>query len=80
MEDTLPLQVASYPLDYVFKHLEKYHGIAAHVASKRLHSIKEENGLPPDFDLLFHKTGNVYRADDRTFLGTLTYGGKSGLE
>jgi hypothetical protein len=64
----------------VYKHLEKYHGIASHVASNRLHRIKEENGLPADFELLFHKTGNVYRADDRTYVGSLTSGGKTGGE
>ena len=80
MEDTLPPHVATYPIDYVYKHLEKYHGIASHVASNRLHRIKEENGLPADFELLFHKTGNVYRADDRTYVGSLTSGGKTGGE
>ena len=47
-----------------------------HVASNRLHRIKEENGLPADFDLLFDITGNVFRSDDRTYLGSLTAGGK----
>jgi hypothetical protein len=41
----------------VYKHLEKYHGIATHVSSNRLHRIKEENGLAADFDLLFDYNG-----------------------
>ncbi len=77
MEETLPLYVATYPIDHVYTHLEKYHGIATHVASNRLHRIKEAMGLPADFDLLFDITGNVYRFDDRTYLGSLTSGGKT---
>jgi hypothetical protein len=61
----------------MYKHLEKYHGIPMHVASNRLHRIKEQNGLPADFDLRFDITGNVVRADDRTYLGSLTAGGKN---
>ena len=48
-----------------------------HVASNRLHKIKDDNGLPANFALLFDKTGNIYRADDRTFIGSLTVGGKT---
>jgi hypothetical protein len=77
VEETLPLHVATHPIEYVYKHLEKYHGIPAHVASNRLHRIKEQNGLPADFDLLFHKTGNVYRTDDRACVGSLTFGGRT---
>ena len=76
MEETLPRHVATYPIDNVYGHLEKYHGIAAHLASERLHTIKADNALPADFDLLFDRTGNVYRSDDRTFIGSLTFGGK----
>ena len=76
MQDTLPRHVASYPIDHVYRHLEKYHGIATHVASTRLHRIKSENGLPANFALLFDITGNVFRADDRIRLGSLTFGGK----
>lgn len=77
MEELLPPYVATYPISHVYKHLEKYHGIVTHVASNRLHRIKEENGLPPDFDLLFDITGNIYRSDDRSYLGSLTAGGKA---
>lgn len=77
MEDCLPAHVAAYPIEYVYTHLKKHHGIAPHVASSRLHRIKEQNGLPANFELLFHKTGNVYRADDRTYIGSLTSGGKT---
>jgi hypothetical protein len=38
---------------------------------------KRNTRLPANFNLLFHKTGNVYRADDRTFVGSLTLGGKT---
>ncbi len=78
MDESLPSHVATYPIDHVYKHLEKYHGIATHVSSNRLHRIKEENGLAPDFDLLFDITGNVFRSDDRTYIGSLTSGGKTG--
>jgi hypothetical protein len=57
--------------------LETYHGILTHVASNRLHEIKEAHGLPANYKLIFHKTGNVYRADDRSYLGSLTAGGKT---
>jgi hypothetical protein len=77
VQDLLPRHVSTYPIGHVYKHLEKYHGIATHVASDRLHKIKEENGLPADFDLLFDITGNVFRPDDRTYLGSLTAGGKT---
>jgi hypothetical protein len=77
VEETLPPYVATYPIDHVYKHLEKFHGIATYVASNRLHRIKEENRLPADFKLYFDITGNVFRADDRTYLGSLTSGGKS---
>jgi hypothetical protein len=76
VDEILPPHVATYPIEYVYRHLEKYHGIATRVASERLHNIKDENGLPPDYDLLFDKTGNVFRPDDRMHLGSLTAGGK----
>jgi hypothetical protein len=76
VDETLPLHVATHPIQYVYKHLAKHHGIAEHVASNRLHRIKTGHGLPANFSLLFHKTGNVYRADNRAFLGSLTAGGK----
>jgi hypothetical protein len=77
VEEILPPHVATYPIDHVYKHLEKYHGIATHVASNRLHRIKVENHLPANFDLLFDRTGNVYRSDDRTRIGSLTSGGET---
>jgi hypothetical protein len=80
VEEILPPHVATFPIENVYKHLEKYHGIATHVASNRLHRVKELNRLPADFELLFDRTGNVYRADDRTCIGSLTSGGKTGGE
>ena len=77
MDDTLAPKVATHPIDAVYDHLEKNHGIPVHVASNRLHLIKAENRLPADFDLLFHRTGNVYRSDTREFIGSLTAGGKT---
>jgi hypothetical protein len=76
VEEPLSKRVATYPIDNVYKHLEKYHGISKHLASDRLHRIKTDNGLPPDFDLLIDRTGNAYRSDDRTYVGSLTSGGK----
>jgi hypothetical protein len=77
VQEKLPPYVATHPIEYVYKHLEKHHGIATHVASNRLHRIKDQNGLPANFNLLFHRTGNFYRADDRTYVGSLTAGGKT---
>ena len=77
MEESLPFHVAAYPIEFVYRHLEKFHGIAEHVASNRLHRIKDRHGLPANFQLLFHKTGSDYRADDRVFIGSLTLGGKT---
>ena len=77
MDDKLPIGVATHPIDYVYKHLEANHGIAPHVASNRLHRIKDGLGFPADFVLLFHRTGNVYREDTREFVGSLTAGGKT---
>jgi len=76
-DTTLPEYVPTHPIEFVYSHLEKYHGIATHVARNRLHNIKADNSLPPDFDLLFHRTGNVYRSDDRALIGSLTAGGKT---
>jgi len=76
-DTTLPEHVATHPVEFVYARLEKYHGIAKRVASNRLHRIKAEHFLPPDFELLFHRTGNVYRADDRTLIGSLTAGGRT---
>ena len=45
VEDVLSPHVSTYPIDHVYKHLEKYHGIAMYVASNRLHRLKEENDL-----------------------------------
>jgi hypothetical protein len=77
VDEILPPHVATYPIEHVYKHLEKYHGIAAYVSSSRLHEIKEKNRLPADFELLFDITGNVFRADDRCHIGSLTSGGKT---
>ena len=60
MDDQLPPRVRTFPIDHLYRHLEKYHGILAHVASTRLHQIKEDNRLSADFDLLFDITGNVF--------------------
>ena len=77
MSEEPPLHVPTYPIDHVYKHLEKYHGISSHVASTRLHRIKEDNGMPADFDLFFDIMGNSYRADDRTYVGSMTAGGRT---
>lgn len=80
MSHPLPPHAAAHPIDYVYKHLEKNHGIAQHVASNRLHAIKEACAFPANFDLLFHRTGNVYRKDTREYVGSLTSGGKTAGE
>jgi hypothetical protein len=80
VEEILPQHVSTLPIDRIYKHLKKYHGIPTHVASIRLHKIKDENNLPADFDLLFDRTGKVCRADERTHIDSLTSGGKTGGE
>jgi hypothetical protein len=77
VQEFLPPHVATHTIEFVYSHLETYHGVLPYVASNRLHRIKAENGLPANFNLLFHKTGNVYRADTRMYLGSLTEGGKA---
>jgi hypothetical protein len=76
VQEVLPPHVATHSIDFVYRHLEKYHGIPSHLASDRLHRLKAENGLPANFHLLFHKTGNIYRGDNRMYVGSLTDGGK----
>lgn len=77
MEEALPDHVSTYPIDFVYRHLQEFHGIDENVARNRLHAIKESLRLSANFQLLFHKTGNVDRADDRKFIGSLTQGGKT---
>jgi hypothetical protein len=76
----LPDHVATYPIDYIYDHLQRNHGIEPPVASNRLHRIKDQNGFPANFELLFHVTGNVYRKDTREYVGSLTQGGKTAGE
>ena len=55
-----------------YAHLENYHGISRHIASVRLHEIKEANGLAPDDDVIIGRTGDVYDGRTGDYLGSLT--------
>ena len=72
----LPNNAKTADIDEVYRRLRKYHGIERHVASARLHELKDREGRAPDDDLLFDLTGNVYDPDTREWLGSLTEGGK----
>jgi len=43
-----------------FKHLEKFHGIAPEVASKRLHKLKKSGGMGGADNVTIGRTGDVY--------------------
>jgi hypothetical protein len=58
--------------DHVYSHLEKYHGVPRHVASNRLHKIKQRSGLGADDNVFIDQTGNVYHPYTGEYLGTLT--------
>jgi hypothetical protein len=55
-----------------FAHLARYHGIARHVASARLHRIKKDVGLGPADDVVFGATGDVYIAATCERIGMLS--------
>ncbi len=59
----------------VFRRLQQNHGINPKLASKRLHEFKANLGYPPDADLLFDLTGNVFDPKTLEWLGSLTEGG-----
>ena len=65
---------ATTNVNRVFKNLADHHGISRHLASQRLHDLKQALGLPPDYNLIFDLTGNVYNAAG-VLLGSLTQGG-----
>jgi len=69
---TLPPKVATYPMSICYRHLEKYHGISAHIASNRLHKSKEDNGLRLILILLIRsELEMVYRSTIGTYLERL---------
>jgi len=68
----LPDHARKADIDEVYRRLRKYHRVERHVASDRLHKLKEGEGRPPDADLLFDLTGNVYDPVTRERLGSLT--------
>jgi len=55
----------------IFKRLEKFHGIDPHVASKRLHKIKQLSGRGGADNVIFDMTGNVYSKSGE-WIGSLT--------
>jgi len=56
----------------VFLRLERYHGISQHVASARLHAIKQSTGRGGNDNVLFDLTGNVFCPHTKKFIGSLT--------
>lgn len=59
----------------VFRRLDQYHGIPEHLASERLHALKDALGLGGADNLLFDLTGNVFDPLTGEWLGSLTEGG-----
>jgi len=59
----------------VFDSLLDNNGISANLASKRLHSIKEEFARGGADNVIFDHTGNVYSPETGAWLGSLTAGG-----
>jgi hypothetical protein len=55
-----------------FDHLERFHGLDPHVASNRLHTLKQSGGLGAADDVIIGRTGDVYDARTGDWLGTLT--------
>ena len=62
----------------VFKRLEDYNGIEEHVASKRLHDIKDRDGFGGADNVIFDRSGNVYNPTTGELMGSLTQGGAKG--
>lgn len=58
-----------------FDHLEEFHGLDPHVASNRLHAIKQHFGIGAADDVVIGRTGDVYNAQTGDWLGTLTDSG-----
>jgi hypothetical protein len=61
--------------DALYKHLEKYHGIAPTTASNRLHEIKDRCGYGAADNVIFDRTGNLYDPETLGWIGSLTEGG-----
>jgi hypothetical protein len=61
--------------DIVFPSLERYQGISPHLASERLHAIKEANGRGGADNVVVHISGDVYSPETGELLGSLTQGG-----
>jgi RHS repeat-associated protein len=55
-----------------FDHLAEFHGIDQHVASNRLHRIKDHFGIGAAEDVVIGRTGDVYNAATGEWLATLT--------
>ena len=60
---------------WVFRELERHHGISPKLAGFRLHAIKRAAGREGDANVVFDLTGNVYDPDSGEVLGSLTQGG-----
>jgi len=56
----------------LYDQLDAYHGVTPNEASEAIHEIKAAFGLPPDYDLLFDMTGNVYDAATGDWLASIT--------
>ncbi len=61
-----------------FEHLDDFHGLDPHVASNRLHTIKQQAGLSAADDVIIGRSGDVYEATTGEWLGTLTDPGLGG--
>jgi len=66
-----PFRGRNAPAD-AFAHLKKHHGLDPHMASNRLHVLKQQGGLGAADDVVIGRTGDVYNAQTGERLGTLT--------
>jgi hypothetical protein len=68
----LPSNARTLDIHEVYRRLRDNNGIDPATASERLHRGKEAFGYPPDAELLFDASGNVYDPRTREWLFTLT--------
>ncbi len=61
--------------NYAFQRLSLNHGVDSIEFSDQLHAIKLAEGLPPDFDLGFGPTGDVWNPISGDLIGQIVHGG-----
>ena len=61
--------------DYSFARLNENHGVTRIEFGDQVHAIKDANGLPGDFDLLFGPTGDVWNPLSGDLIGNIVHAG-----